>query len=203
MPCHAEGFGDKAADFFDGLDVELGVADDAAFGDVFAAEFELRFDQADHAAVLIQYREHRRKDIGERNEGQIHHREMHFFADVLRRHEAGVELFFDDHAWVVAQFPDQLVGADIHGMDAGGAALQQAVGEATGGSADIDADPAVGVDGEGIESAFEFESAAADEAGFLFDLEWGIEWQLGAGFVDDAVAAADFAGEDQAFRLFA
>jgi hypothetical protein len=52
------------------------------------------------------------------------------------------------HARVGAQFPGELSGAHIHRVHARRAGLQQDVGEAAGGGADIQADGARDVDGE-------------------------------------------------------
>ncbi len=75
---------------------------------------------------------------------------------------ARVDAFVQHDARVGAQLPGELAGADIHGMDARGAGLQQGVGEAAGGGADIEADQAGDVDGEVPERAGQFEAAAAD-----------------------------------------
>jgi hypothetical protein len=88
-------------------------------------------------------------------------------------------------------------------VDAGRAPLKQAIGEAASGGPDIEAYPAGGVDLEMIERAFEFRAAAADEAGFGEEGERGVEGEFGAGLVDLAVTAADFAREDEALRLLA
>ena len=202
-PCEAVIFGDKAADFFDGLGVEGGIADDATLGNVLTPEFELRLDQADHAAILIEHRKHGWQDFGEGNEGKVHHREADFFADVLGDHVAGIELFLHDHAWIVAKFPHKLIGAYIHSVDAQRTALEQAIGETTGGGTHIHADPTGGIDSEGVECSFQFEPATPDKAGFLLDFERGIQREFDARFIDDPVAAAGFAGENQAFRLLA
>ena len=195
--------GHEVADLVHRLLVQCRIANDAAAGDVFAAELELRLDQADERAAIFQHGENGGQDLGQRNEGKIHDRESHFFADVGGHHVARIELLFDDHARVIAQFPDQLVGPDIHGVDAAGPALQQAVGETAGGRAHINADPAVGGDLEGVERAFKLQSATADVALLFFDFEGRVWQHLGAGLVDDAVAAAHFSGKDQSLGLLA
>ncbi len=195
--------GNEVADFFDGLLVECRIADDAAAGDVFSTELELWLDEADDRAAVFEHGEDGGQDFGEGNEGEIGDGEPDFFADVCWHHVAGVELLLDDDSRVVAKFPDELVGSHIDGVDADGAALEQAVGEATGGGSDVDADPAGGVDVEGIKRAFKLESAAADVALFFFDLERGVFEELGGGLVDDAVTAADFSGENEALGLLA
>ena len=75
---------------------------------------------------------------------------------------ARVDAFVQHHARVGAQFPIELAGADIDGVNARGAGLQQGVGEAAGGGADIEADLAGDVDGEVAQRAGQFEAAAAD-----------------------------------------
>ena len=107
---------------------------------------------------------------------------------------ACVELFLDDDAGVVSEFPDQLVRSDIDSVDAQGTALEEAVREAAGGCADVDADPSGRVDLEGVERALEFQPAAADETGLVLDGERSIGRELGARLVEHPVAAADFAG---------
>jgi 3-deoxy-7-phosphoheptulonate synthase len=195
--------GDEAPDFFDRLLMKGRIANDAALGDVLAAELELRLDEADDAPLPVQDWENGGQDLGQRDEGEIHHGEPDALANVRGGHVTGVELLLDDDAGVVAEFPDELVGADIDGVDAGGTALKQAVGEAAGGGSDIHAGPAGGIDFEGIERGFELEPAAADEAGLFLDFERRVERHLGAGFVDRAVAGAHLAGEDEALGLLA
>jgi hypothetical protein len=183
--------------------VECGVSNDAATGDVFPAELELRLDEADDRAAVFEHGEDGGQDFGEGNEGEVGDGESAFLADVGGDHVAGVELFFDDDARVIAKFPNELVRSHVDGVDADGSSLEQAVGEATGGGSDVDADPAVRIDLEGIERALELEAAAADVALFFFDLERGVFGELGGGLVDDAVAAADFSGEDESLGLLA
>ena len=48
----------------------------------------------------------------------------------------------------------------IHRIDMGGAAREQDLGEAAGGGPDVEADPALRVDLEGIEGGCELEAAA-------------------------------------------
>ena len=74
---------------------------------------------------------------------------------------AGIDAFVQADARISAQRPGELTGADIDGMHARGTGLQEGVGEAAGGRADIDADLAGDVDGEMLQGAGEFEAAAA------------------------------------------
>ena len=63
---------------------------------------------------------------------------------------------------IAAQPPVELPAADVERDDAGRAALQQDVGEAAGGGADIERAASVRVDAERVERAGELDAAAAD-----------------------------------------
>ena len=62
----------------------------------------------------------------------------------------------------MTQFPVELVCRDVHGEDAQRAILQQAIGEAAGGAADVEADFAVWRDLKILQRALQFQAAAAD-----------------------------------------
>ena len=64
---------------------------------------------------------------------------------------AGVDALHDDDAGIGAEGPGELAFADVDGVDAGGAALEEDVGEAAGGRADVEGDPAVNGNAEGVE----------------------------------------------------
>lgn len=210
-----DGGGDEAVPFEGGLGLDPGldavtgalmsggVADDAAGADVLAGEFELGFDEDDGLAAGFEDGEGGGKDKGERDEGDVGDDEVHEFGDIGGGHVADVEVFAADDAGVIAEFPDELIGADIVGVDSGGAVLEQAVGKAAGGGADIEGDEAGDVDFEVVEGAFEFEAAAADIAWGFFDAEDGVEGDEGAGFEAGLIIDEDLAGEDEAFGLFA
>lgn len=57
VPVAGELRGDEFADFLHGALVEQGIPDDAAAGDVLAAEFELRLDEADDGAAAFEHGE--------------------------------------------------------------------------------------------------------------------------------------------------
>ena len=65
-------------------------------------------------------------------------------------------------AWVAAQRFGELSATHVKRVDAGGATLQQEVGEAAGRGTDVERDLASGVDAEGIERSRELVSASAD-----------------------------------------
>jgi hypothetical protein len=54
--------------------------------------------------------------------------------------------------------------AHIHGMHANSSILQQAIGETAGRRANIQADPAGGIDLEAVEGGLQFETPAAYES---------------------------------------
>ena len=67
----------------------------------------------------------------------------------------------------------QLPVADVERDHAGGAVLEQAVGEPARGGADVDRVPAVELDREQLERVGELLAAARDEARRPLDLELG------------------------------
>ena len=76
---------------------------------------------------------------------------------------ARVGFFHDDDALVLPQFPGELALADIHGKNFCRAVLQQAIGEAAGGRAEIKRDQAGDIELKMVQRVFEFVAAAADE----------------------------------------
>ena len=116
---------------------------------------------------------------------------------------ARVHLLLDDHARIVAQFPIELAGADIDGVDARRAALQQAIGEAAGGGADVEADLARDIDREMIERGFQLESAAADVARLREQFDLARRVDVRAGLVGLLPVDQHLAGQDQRLRFLA
>ncbi len=73
---------------------------------------------------------------------------------------AGVGALVDDHAGVGTQLPGELAVADIDRMDPQRAVGEQHVGEAAGGSADVEADPSLRAEAERRQPVRELETAA-------------------------------------------
>ena len=110
------------------------VADNSSFAHVFPARLELRFDQHDNltvAPVLRRFWErsgdHRRKNQRGRDEGDVDGDELDVFSQRGSRQIAGVGLFQQTHARILAQFEIHLPIAGIHGDHALRAALEQAL----------------------------------------------------------------------------
>ena len=76
----------------------------------------------------------------------------------------------------LAELGVKLVAPDIDGEDAGSAALEQHLGEASGRGANIERDEALRVEAEGVQRRCELEPAAGDEGRRL-----GVDDKAGAG----------------------
>src|SRR5664279_5510334 len=97
----------------------------------------------------------------------------------------------------------ELTGAAIHGVYAGRSGLQQDVGEAAGGRADIQADLAGDVEGEVAQRAGQLESAAAYVGGTREDFEDAIILHGVSGFGGLLPVEAHLAGHDQGLGFLA
>ena len=111
-------------------------------------------------------------------------------------------MFAHHDSRVVAQFPIELAGSDVDRVDAGGAALQETIGESTGGGADIEADFAGDLNAEMIERRLQLQSAASDIAWLLGQLDLRIRCDCVAGLVYLLAVDEDFASEYQRLCLF-
>lgn len=109
---------------------------------------------------------------------------------------AGVALDWDD-ARILLEFPGELREVDVGGEDFGGAVLEEAVGEAASGRAEVEADFCGGRDGKIGESAGEFEAAARGEFLLAGEFDVGAGGDGSAGFVGTRAVEADFAGKDE------
>ena len=183
--------------------MEGGVVDDPAGADVFTAEFELGLDKDEEIGGARGAGEGGRQDFGDGDEGYIGDDERGGFGDIARLKVAGVA-FDSDDAWVLLQLPVELVGVDVHSENASGSVLEEAIGEASVGGAEVEADFSGGIEGEILQCAFEFEAAAGDvflEAAMDFDLRV-VENRL-AGFGDLSAVYEDFASENHGLGFFA
>src|SRR5262249_20201640 len=83
----------------------------------------------------------RGEDFGDGNERDIGYDEVGGLGNVGGLEFAGVALD-GDHTRILLKLPGELSGVDVHGVDFRGVLLEQAVGEAAGGSADVEANEA-------------------------------------------------------------
>lgn len=95
----------------------------------------------------------------------------------------------------------ELAVAYVHTRDVGGAVLEEAIGEAARGGADVQGIKARDGNGVGVEEALEFLAAAGDEAGRGDDGDGGVGGEFFAWLVEDGGIVADFAREDEGFGL--
>ena len=114
-----------------------------------------------------------------------------------------IGFFHHDDAPVLAKLPGELSPADVHGINLRRAVLEQAIGEAAGGRAEVERDQPGHVELKMFERVFEFVAAAADVFFAGVEREGVIGPDRVAGFAGGPGVDADLAGEDGAFGLFA
>ncbi len=183
------------------------VAHDAAFADILAPRLELGFDQRDDLAARRQKRRYHRQNVLQRNERHVdRHQSERPGLDwqVLRSEPPRVGAFDDDDPWVGANLPVELVVADVEGDNPGRAALQQHVGEAARGSADVEGNNAGGINAKGVERVRKLEPATTDPGmigSAKHDLD--VAGDRCARFGDRMPSDQDIAGQNQRPRPFA
>src|SRR5690606_33144829 len=92
----------------------------------------------------------------------------------------------DDHARIISQPPVELTVTDVERDDPAGAALQQHVGEAAGGGADVERLSPLDGNAKGVERVRQLHAAAADiRMVRLYQLNRRVVCHLGAGLRDD------------------
>jgi len=118
--------------------------------------------------------------------------------------ETGVGALAEGDAGIVAKLLGDLAVAGVDGENAGGSALQHAVGEAAGGGSDVDRGEAGEIDGPVFERALKLETAAADvlEVG-AEEADDGFGGDGSAWLVDPLLADEDATGEDEGLGAFA
>ena len=114
---------------------------------------------------------------------------------------AAVEIFPRGDPWIAAKPVNELVGADVEGKHAPRAPLEQAIRKPAGRGAHVQTYQPRDVDAEGVQGAFELQSAAADEAGLFLDLDRGLRVDFFTGFGGHAGADLDLAGQNRPLGL--
>lgn len=177
--------------------VNGGVTDDAAAGDFGGAGFELRLEEDDAGSGGWEAARGRGQDFAQGDEREVGDEEVEGweFGKV-----AGVGALHECDARVVAEALVELGATDIDGEDGGSAVLKEAVREATGGGAEVEAAEAGDVDLEGGECGFEFFAAAADVARRFDQFDWGRLVEEGGGLYERLGTDAGAAGHDEAAR---
>ena len=110
--------------------------------DALAPELELRLDQGQQLPARRQAVGDPRQDLGQRDEREVGGGHVRPERKGARLEPAGVEALEHGDALVLAKAPVELAVADVEGDHVLGAVLQQAVGEAAGRGAGVEAVPA-------------------------------------------------------------
>jgi hypothetical protein len=116
---------------------------------------------------------------------------------------ARVGPFHDDDARVLAEFPRDLAPANVHREDPGRAVLEQAIGEAAGGSAEVNGRQPARIELEMAQTVFELESPAADIAFRDGQGQFVLRFYRIAGLPGGLAPVEDLAGQNGPLRLFA
>src|SRR5206468_3420281 len=185
----------------DRLAMECRVPDDSTLAHGLAPHLELGLHQRDDLTARREHAEHRGQDLLQRDERDVDDRERRLLAEDPRVERPRVGLLHDHHAGVLAQLGVELAHPDVHGVHAGGAALEQAVGEAAGRGAHVEADPAGHLHLEGVEGVGELLAAPAHERRAPLELDARLPADEGARLVHALAVHEHLAREDQAGGL--
>ena len=118
-------------------------------------------------------------------------------------HVARVGFLQEPNPWILPEFEIHLPITRIYRDHAGGAMLQQAIGEPAGGSADIETDLILDIDLPVFEGALQFESATADVFQiFAEQADCGFRFHLRAGFFELLVVDQNFPRENESLGAF-
>src|SRR5579883_1046286 len=183
--------------------VEGRIADNSALSDLSFPDFELRLDQYNRLPAGPEQRNRGRQDQRDGDKADIAADEVDLLADVFEFQLAGVDAFVENDAGVGAERPHQLAGADVDGVNARGAGLQQSVGEAAGGGSDVERGLAGYIQRPVPKRAGEFEAAAADirRPGEDFDLRIIVDRVARLGGL--LPIHQNFTGHDEGLRFLA
>src|SRR5579863_8219029 len=194
---------DGGAHTIAGGQMQLRIAHDAALADLAAPDFELGLHQDHQFSARGEQRHDGRDQQRGGNEAGVAHGQVEPHWKILGSKISRVHAFADHHAWVVAQLPIELAVANVDRPHARCAALEQAIGEAAGGGADVETNAALDVDGPMIESRRQLVTAAADEGHALKQLDLSIAGHAVAGLFGFLAVEEHVPGENQSLRLFA
>ncbi len=102
---------------------------------------------------------------------------------------------------MIAQFPVQDAFAHVNGIHFRRAVLQEAIGEATGGSAHIGADFACHIEVKGVKSGLQFLPPAGDEARTAVGGQFSSDIHFRGGLGDHLTIGAHLTGHHQTLSL--
>ena len=130
------------------------------FDEIAPAEFELRLDEADQPRPLCGELEHMRQHQALRNEAHVQDDRLRMFTEHLSCKGAGVDAFERTDAGIRGEARIELSVPDVKGDDLRRAARKQDIGKASGRRADVEADKARRIEGEGVERGGELDPAS-------------------------------------------
>src|SRR5882724_1982969 len=162
------------------------IADDAARSHAFASHFKLRLHQ-DHDLSRLSGCYDCGEDECSRDKCNVHCDEIcaGLETKLLAREITCVGLLQQLHSRIVAKFGIDLPASGVDGDETRCSVLQQAIREAAGGSANINAGLSADVDTPVFKPLFELQSAAADVAQvFAEQTDAGVIKNRSAGFFD-------------------
>src|SRR5687767_1333169 len=123
-----------------------GIADDAGARHRFASGFELRLDESDERSTGKSECEGGRKHQFQRYEADIADDKVRPFRQVGSTELTGVQSFQKKDSSIIAQRGRQLSMTDVEGDHPPCTTLQQHLGKAAGGGADVETDASANVD---------------------------------------------------------
>src|ERR1051326_3305611 len=176
---------------------------DAAFADLAFPHLELWLVGYNHATLGAQNRRGRRQNQGYGNEADVKRCQIHEFADVLESQISRVHAFVYHDARIVAQLPIELARAHVHRMHARRPALQQAICEATGGTANVQAHAPGHLDVEFVQRRRQLDAAAAHIRRFAGDCNAARGVDIVARLKRLLPVHQNIARHDERLRLFA
>jgi len=199
--------GRAVVELVDGFFAGFGVADDSSLADVLATYFELGLDEDDGGSLPWRFGgaeggDDCGEDEGRGDEGDVHGEEGRRGCvggeEFAFGEEAGVGSFAEGDARIVAEFLGDLAVAGVDCQDGFCAALQHAIGEASGGGSYVEACEVGKGDVPMGEGVLEFEASSGD----VFEIgakqaDDGVGRDGSAGLVDALLIDEDAASEDK------
>lgn len=122
-----------------GLLVEGRIGYHASLANQVLREFELWFDQGEYRHIRKKEVDQWRQQGGDGDKRNIHNRKIKMAVmDILCGNVLCVESLQYHNSRILPYFPGELPVGNINGIDYSGTMLKKAIGEAAGGSPDID-----------------------------------------------------------------
>ena len=117
--------------------MNLRILNDPIFPDLFSSCLKLRFDQGHDLSIICQNPVKGWQNQVQGNKADIDTRKARCRFKIIWLGIAEIELLHRDHPRIIAQFPGQLIGPDIHRKDLAGSVLQHDICKATCRSSNI------------------------------------------------------------------